>query len=65
MRSGKKLTRWQAEPDLAKLRDDAEVARLHEDERAACRDLWARVRLLLLDVDFPADPFAEQFPLMR
>jgi serine/threonine protein kinase/WD40 repeat protein/Flp pilus assembly protein TadD len=54
-----KLRHWQVDPDLAGLRDEAEVAKLPEVERAACHDLWTRVNLLLLDVDFPTDPFAQ------
>jgi hypothetical protein len=52
------MRHWQADPDLAGLRDAVALARLPEGEQAACRDLWARVSSLLLDVDFPDDPFA-------
>ena len=53
----KRLGHWQNDHDLAGLRDEAELAKLPEEARAACRDLWARVHLALLDLDFPVDPF--------
>ncbi|HWE39004.1 MAG TPA: tetratricopeptide repeat protein [Isosphaeraceae bacterium] len=41
------LRRWQAEPDLAGLRDADALARLPEDERRACRALWDDVAATL------------------
>ena len=46
---------WRQDPALAGLRDEAEVAKLPEAERAACHDLWARVDALLGDLAPPAD----------
>jgi serine/threonine-protein kinase len=40
------LARWQKDPALAGLRDDAALARLPEAERAAWRALWADVAAL-------------------
>jgi serine/threonine-protein kinase len=34
------LTRWRNEPNLAGLRDRAELARLPADERQECLSLW-------------------------
>jgi hypothetical protein len=41
-----RLRQWQAEPDLAPLRDPAELAKLPPEERAACRRLWDEVEAL-------------------
>jgi serine/threonine-protein kinase len=41
------LAHWRRDPDLGGLRDKAELARLPEAERRACRDLWADVGALL------------------
>jgi serine/threonine-protein kinase len=41
------LIRWQGDPALASLRDEAGLAWLPEDERRACRQLWADVASLL------------------
>jgi serine/threonine-protein kinase len=41
------LTRWGAEPDLAGLRDPAELEKLPADERKDCLALWAEVGALL------------------
>jgi serine/threonine-protein kinase len=41
------LTHWQADPDLAGVRDAAALAGLPEAERAAWRRLWADVQALL------------------
>jgi hypothetical protein len=41
------LGHWRQDPDLGGLRDKAELARLPEAERRACRDLWAEVDALL------------------
>jgi serine/threonine-protein kinase len=38
---GQTLRHWQADPDLAGLRDPAQLARLPAEERAACERLWA------------------------
>jgi serine/threonine-protein kinase len=43
----RELADWQANPDLAGLRDPAELARLPESEPEACRRLWADVERLL------------------
>jgi hypothetical protein len=43
----KKLRWWQADPDLAGVRDAAALARLPEVERAAWQRLWADVQALL------------------
>jgi hypothetical protein len=42
-----KLQHWKADADLAGIRDDAELAKLPESERAAFRKLWADVDALL------------------
>jgi serine/threonine protein kinase/Flp pilus assembly protein TadD len=42
-----RLSHWQADPDLAGLRDPAAVAGLPADEREAWRRLWADVEVLL------------------
>src|SRR5262249_28623208 len=41
------LQRWQTDPDLAGLRDPAELAKLSAEERAACERLWSDVAALL------------------
>jgi serine/threonine-protein kinase len=41
------LTHWQADTDLAGLRDQAALAQLPEAERQACQQLWADVADLL------------------
>src|SRR5262245_24528579 len=41
------LTLWQDEPDLAGLREPAELEKLAEDERKACLALWADVAAVL------------------
>jgi hypothetical protein len=41
------LEHWQRDIDLAGIRDDAELAKLPETERAAFRKLWADVDALL------------------
>lgn len=43
----KKLQHWKADPDLEGIRDEAALAKLPEDERKACRALWAKVEGLL------------------
>jgi serine/threonine-protein kinase len=42
-----RLRRWQADLDLAGLRDEAALSHLTEEERQACRRLWADVDALL------------------
>jgi len=42
------LRQWQHDPDLAGLRDTAGLAKLREEERAACRGLWADVESVLV-----------------
>jgi serine/threonine-protein kinase len=39
--------RWQKEPDLAGLREPAQLERLAAEERQGCLDLWAEVREVL------------------
>ncbi len=46
----KTLKHWQADTDLAGLRDPDGLARLPEAERAACRQLWDEVAALLQKV---------------
>jgi tetratricopeptide (TPR) repeat protein len=46
-RAEKALRLWQADGDLAGLRDAAEVARLPAEEQQTCRKLWAEVKELL------------------
>jgi hypothetical protein len=41
------LRHWQQDPDLAGLRDEAALAKLPAEERAACEKLWADVVSLL------------------
>ena len=41
------MKHWRTDPDLAGLRDEAEIARLPEAERESCRSLWAEVDRLL------------------
>ena len=41
------LARWRADPDLAGLREPAELAKLPGDERRDCLALWAEVEALL------------------
>jgi Flp pilus assembly protein TadD len=41
------LQHWKVDPDLAGLREPAAVAKLADDERKACRSLWAEVDDLL------------------
>jgi serine/threonine-protein kinase len=41
------LEHWQRDPDLAGLRDETGLAWLSEEERLACRQLWADVDALL------------------
>jgi tetratricopeptide (TPR) repeat protein len=43
----KTLQRWKRDPDLAGLRDEKLLAALPEEERPACRRLWAGVEALL------------------
>jgi tetratricopeptide (TPR) repeat protein len=40
------MIRWQDEPDLAGLRDPAELDKLPDDERKDCLTLWEEVRVL-------------------
>jgi hypothetical protein len=42
----KALRHWQANPDLASVRDESALGRLPEDERAAWRGLWDDVQRL-------------------
>jgi tetratricopeptide (TPR) repeat protein len=41
------MQRWQNDPDLAGIRDEAGLAWLPEEERVACRQFWAEVAALL------------------
>ncbi|MGE3818973.1 MAG: tetratricopeptide repeat protein, partial [Isosphaeraceae bacterium] len=58
------LAHWNQDPDLAGLRDAKALEALPDDERVACRDLWAKVDALLARArgeaplpDLPEDPF--------
>jgi hypothetical protein len=44
---GRKLQHWKADSDLAGIRDETAMKELPEDERKACRALWAEVDALL------------------
>jgi hypothetical protein len=44
---GRKLQHWKADSDLAGIRDETALKALPEDERKACRALWAEVDALL------------------
>ncbi len=46
-----RLRSWQADANLAGLRDPAAVAQLPGDEQEACKRLWADVQALLTKVD--------------
>jgi tetratricopeptide (TPR) repeat protein len=51
------LSRWQHDPDLAGVRDEAELAKRPDAERAEWRELWGRVATVLADVSpSPAPP---------
>jgi serine/threonine-protein kinase len=43
------LKHWKKDTDLAGIRDDAELSKLPEEERAACRQLWRDVDRLLTE----------------
>jgi serine/threonine-protein kinase len=43
----KMLTHWRVEPDLAGLREPAELKKLSEDERRDCIGLWSDVSAVL------------------
>jgi serine/threonine-protein kinase len=47
------LRHWQTDPDLAGLREPAELARLSAEERVACERLWADVAQLLRRAQAP------------
>ena len=44
---------WRQNRDLAGVRDEGALARLPEEEREACRKLWAEVDRLLLRAGGP------------
>ena len=46
----KTMNHWKGDADLAGIRDDAELAKLPEDERAVFRKLWEDVDGLLARV---------------
>ncbi len=46
-RARQSLTQWQADPDLAGLREPAELEKLPPDERKDCLALWSEVGALL------------------
>jgi eukaryotic-like serine/threonine-protein kinase len=52
------LRRCQNDSDLASVRDTSAMVNLSEEEQKICRELWNEVAALLLDLQFPADPFA-------
>ena len=41
------LAKWQNEPELAGIREPAELEKLSADEKADCRNLWAEVHAVL------------------
>jgi hypothetical protein len=41
------MRHWRSDPDLAGLRDAAQLARLPAEERAACQRLWIDVAALV------------------
>ena len=41
------LQKWKSDPDLAGIRDEVGLGKLPEDERKACRTLWAEVDALV------------------
>jgi tetratricopeptide (TPR) repeat protein len=43
----KTLRHWKADSDLAGIRDESELKKLHEGEQTACRALWADVDAVL------------------
>jgi serine/threonine-protein kinase len=47
-RAGKMLTHWQADPDLAGLREPGALDKLSPDERQECLALWQEVAALLV-----------------
>jgi serine/threonine-protein kinase len=50
------LDEWKLDPDLAGIRDEAELQKLAEDERRACRVLWSEVDALLARSRIVASP---------
>jgi len=46
-RARRTLLNWQGDPDLAGLREPAELNKLAVDERKACLTLWAEVAAVL------------------
>jgi tetratricopeptide (TPR) repeat protein len=50
------LQHWKADPDLAGIREQPALAELPEDERKACRTLWADVEVLLEKVRTDSTP---------
>jgi len=47
------LQRWKADTDLAGIREESALAKLPEDERKACRALWAEVEVVLKKAQSP------------
>jgi hypothetical protein len=52
----KQLAHWKVDSDLAGIRDESELAKLPEPERAAFRSLWAEVKALLEKAEAKATP---------
>jgi hypothetical protein len=50
------IQHWQADPDLAGIRDESELKRLPEDEQRAYHALWAEVAALLANARTGASP---------
>jgi superkiller protein 3 len=48
-----KMQHWQKDTDLAGIRDEAALAKLQHEERAACERLWADVAALLKKAETP------------
>jgi len=49
----KALQHWKVDTDLAGIREESTLAKLPEDERKACRALWAEVEVLLKKAQSP------------
>ena len=47
------LQHWKADTDLAGIREESDLAKLPEDERKACRALWAEVEGVLKRAQSP------------
>ena len=50
------LQHWKSDRDLAGIREGTTLAKLPEDERKACRALWAEVDALLKKANATSTP---------